>query len=371
MKRAMALFIACLLVLSCSCTRDKAPEQPADELWYLTAEQLARYIVVNGCRQDESALERLDRTLDEQALRSYLTEVYGLEDGSWTDCAIYRAGGSEAFEIAVLRMGGEERARQAADALTAYIGSREGDFTGYEPEQAAIVHDSLAVSSSHGDAALLICQDPESARDCFLASYDALRRVDFVPPNKEDMTIYDTAAILAAWDSGDASSLSEKDAAILELAAQVLDQVTDGDMTPCERERAVYRWITGNVHYDQDHYDKTVQVDPDSYNPYGPLHNGKGVCLGVASTFQLFMDMTGVECITVVGASRQSTSDHAWNMVRLDGRWYCVDPTWDLGDDESVWGYFNVTSERLASTDHQWDYAAVPEAVDTDGGAGS
>ena len=77
----------------------------------------------------------------------------------------------------------------------------------------------------------------------------------------------------------------------------------------------------------------------------------------------------------MIGAARV-TNDHAWNMVRLDGEWYCVDPTWDLYADsgltaaESDWGpafwdYFNVTSDWMARTDHQWDYASVPEATAT------
>ena len=181
------------------------------------------------------------------------------------------------------------------------------------------------------------------------------------------MTIYDTSAILAAWEGGDAP-LSEKDAAILDMAGQVLAETVTVDMGPYERERAVYSWITAHVVYDQDHYDKTKTVDPDSYTPYGPLKNGKSVCLGTATLFQLLMDMTGVECITVIGASRKSTSDHAWNMVRLDGQWYCVDPTWDLGSPEDEWDYFNVTSEIMTGTDHQWDYASVPEAVTAGGG---
>ena len=99
--------------------------------------------------------------------------------------------------------------------------------------------------------------------------------------------------------------------------------------------------------------------------------NHTAVCLGYATTFQLLMDMAGVECITVAGASRSSTEDHGWNVVRLNGNWYCVDVTWDANyreygysrGRESEWRYFNITSNEMAATDHQWDYANIPEAV--------
>ncbi len=45
---------------------------------------------------------------------------------------------------------------------------------------------------------------------------------------------------------------------------------------------------------------------------------GKGICSGYASTFQLFMDLLGIEYVTVNGTSHNGTADHAWNMVRLD-----------------------------------------------------
>lgn len=75
----------------------------------------------------------------------------------------------------------------------------------------------------------------------------------------------------------------------------------------------------------------------------------------------------------MVGASSGSTSDHAWNMVRLEGEWYCVDPTWNdpVGGehvsphqwDQIHHTYFNVTSDYMRWTDHQWDYANVPETA--------
>ena len=83
------------------------------------------------------------------------------------------------------------------------------------------------------------------------------------------------------------------------------------------------------------------------------------------------MDLLGIECITVEGSAYGGTSDHAWNQVCLDGDWYCVDVTWD---DPTTFGtvseqtshrYFNVTSQHMRDTDHQWDESAVPEATGT------
>lgn len=373
MKRLLSGLLAVLATLSWGglawAGEDGDGEDAGAPPAYVTVEKIAEYIVQTGCGRDPAALERLDGAVDEETLEYYLESIYGLESGSWTDCAVYRAGGAEAFEIAVVRFADQDAAEAGAETLTEYLAVREGDFTGYAPEQADIVHGSRAAASEHADAALLICPDADAAESAFLESYSALVRAPFDPPQKDDMTIYDTSAVLAAWDSGDSDGLSEKDAAILDLAGAVIDGQTTPEMTDYEKEKALYAWVTANVTYDQDHYDPLKQPDPASYDPYGPLANGKGVCLGVASVFQLLMDMAGEECVTVVGASRASTADHAWNMVRLDGEWYCADPTWDIGGSEDTWDYFNVTSDRMAATDHQWDYETVPEAIATDGGA--
>ena len=80
------------------------------------------------------------------------------------------------------------------------------------------------------------------------------------------------------------------------------------------------------------------------------------------------MDMAGVECMTVTGASNLMMNNHAWNMVKLNGEWYCADPTWDNRHGPGHFTYFNVTSQHMADTDHQWDYDNTPEATAEDGG---
>lgn len=146
-------------------------------------------------------------------------------------------------------------------------------------------------------------------------------------------------------------------------------------MTDLEMETAAYGWLVDNVNYDWTLQDALAETDRRSYGPYGGLVNRAAVCLGYAASFQLLMDMSGVECITVVGACFNSTGDHAWNMVKLNGEWYCVDVTWDANGREQmgadyVWRYFNVTSDEMGKN-HQWDYAGTPEAAAEDpGGAG-
>lgn len=201
--------------------------------------------------------------------------------------------------------------------------------------------------------------------------------VPFTPPNEANMEIYDTSAILTAWETGEEDGLSDKDEEILARCREILEEIVTDDMSDFEKELAAHDWIVENGEYDDTVYSNASHSGRVGYrDPYGILVKGYGNCLGYASSFQLLMDLCGVECITVVGAAFDSRSDHAWNMVRLDGEWYCVDVVWDdsLADPEDAppstvarykYRYFNVTSDWMRQTDHQWDYLYVPEAAAT------
>ena len=308
----------------------------------------------------------------------------------WADGAVVRIEGARAFELAVLRVD-EQSVETVTAALQEYLLDRKGAFTGYLPDQVDLIDNALILTKGQW-AALLVCADPNQAssafESCFGEGINAVGvpavlgpdeedprpdgRLSYKDPGKDDMTLFDNSAILSAWRSGDDSKLSREDRAVLDAAAKVFEEQITPDMSDYDKEAVLYLWLVTHVDYDQSHYEK--QGAPrTSYEPYGPLIEGKGVCLGYAETFRLLMDMAGIECITVTGAGFQNRENHAWNMVKLNGEWYCVDPTWDLNpginqDGEPVYGYFNVTSDVMALTDHQWDYDSVPEATAEDCG---
>ena len=140
-------------------------------------------------------------------------------------------------------------------------------------------------------------------------------------------------------------------------------------MSDYEKELAIHDWIIGWASYDTEANNNSpnAKPDPDNDNPYGVLLHKKGICRGFTSTFQLLMDMLGIECISIDGTN-SGGDEHAWNMVRLDGEWYCVDVTWNnpVGSgwpDAMTHNYFNVTSQHMWETGHRWDRSSAPEAT--------
>ncbi len=177
------------------------------------------------------------------------------------------------------------------------------------------------------------------------------------------MTLWDNTSIVAAVKSGDDSTLDSDEKKLFNKVNEVLGSIINEGMSDLKKEKAVYCWLTENCEYDHRHYELPPSAPRISYEPYGAIVEGRAVCLGYATAFQLFMDILDIECITVVGAAFSSRADHAWNMVKIDDEWYCVDLTWDAGFEPEWFSFFNKSSEYFACTDHQWDYKAYPIAI--------
>ena len=410
LRMLLPMLMLCLILDACG-EGGGAEITPAADV---TAAQAAQ--AVWNSQPDREGLEALEG----DGLSGHLADFCGLED--WEEGAAYAASGVDAREVTVVLLPDEDAAQAAGERLEAYRQSRQGDFFGYAPEEAERL-DKAAVLTAGRFAALLVCEDMDAARSAFEAALagepvfapvhtqtpdptpspseppeptrtlpepasppspspepeptpagvlnpdlDVSGFVPYVQPNASVMELYDTSAIQRAWESGDDSGLSDKDREILERCREVLGEVLTEGMSAYEMELAVHDWLVEWGSYDRTVYDNPNHSGRTGYrDPWGMLVGGYGNCLGYSSTFQLLMDLSGVECITVVGAAFGSREDHAWNMVKLDGEWYCVDVTWDDPTGAARNGrhhrYFNVTSAYLRETDHQWDYRNVPEAT--------
>lgn len=80
-----------------------------------------------------------------------------------------------------------------------------------------------------------------------------------------------------------------------------------------------------------------------SYSIYGALVNKLCVCEGYAKSFKYLANQFGYECEIMQGNATNSsgqTESHAWNCIKLNGKWYLVDATWD---DPIIIGTGNVS----------------------------
>ena len=108
------------------------------------------------------------------------------------------------------------------------------------------------------------------------------------------------------------------------MAQQYLMQINN-NMTDAEKFLRLYNLLGENVRYD---YNELYYVnDIYNHNMYGALAKGKSVCEGIAKTMQELLELVGIPTEMEIGKLNQSF--HAWNRVKLNGKWYYCDMTND------------------------------------------
>ena len=80
---------------------------------------------------------------------------------------------------------------------------------------------------------------------------------------------------------------------------------------------------------------------------YGALVNGLGNCSGTSQLIYHLMLRAGIDCRYIIGYSGSQAQTgvplHAWNIIKVDGKWYNIDATFDLrGNPTSP--YYNTTN---------------------------
>ncbi len=83
------------------------------------------------------------------------------------------------------------------------------------------------------------------------------------------------------------------------------------------------------------------------------FEEGTGICASYTKAFATLCTMSGINCIYITGDVTSSDNSHAWNMVKLDSKWYYVDATWD--DGHGIGYYYFLKGSVTMSKDHMID----------------
>ena len=138
----------------------------------------------------------------------------------------------------------------------------------------------------------------------------------------------------------------------IDEAAKTYTESAKDLKTDYDKSLNAYEYIIKNTELVTDKNDVTTETlsslesDKDAlsgWNISGVLVNKKANDRGFTQTYQYLMNLSGIECGYVKG------NNQFWNIVKLDGEWYCTDVASGKGSDGSVtYEYFNVTSEKIS-----------------------
>lgn len=120
--------------------------------------------------------------------------------------------------------------------------------------------------------------------------------------------------------------------------------------TDYQKAQWAYQWVLDNLHYDL-----TLQ----NVSAYSGLQDTGTVCRGYAVIYCAIADKLGLDCRYIEGSVLNSEiNNHAWNIIKLDGKWYCIDTTW--GDDyHDTNEYFLKAKNNFETKDYGYHKANV------------
>ena len=125
------------------------------------------------------------------------------------------------------------------------------------------------------------------------------------------------------------------------------------------KARVLMAWIVYHIDYDE-YKSKSItkttyKRHPDRVNTGDIFETRIGVCSDIAGLYQRMAGLAGLDSVIITGyagtnVTRRDMEDnrHAWNAVKIDGKWEFVDPTWAIRGPDSV--VFRDVNSRTAHT---------------------
>lgn len=180
-------------------------------------------------------------------------------------------------------------------------------------------------------------------------------------------------------------SYNEMCAIIIKL--QELTAGIDPNASEMDKFATIYERMTNTITYDYECVRKTdkleekrkKELDEEDYvaasktykellaerrdagGLYGGLVNGKAICSGYAIILHEALQYVGIKSKYIEGYPEYNSKEkhgHAWNQVKIDGKWYNVDSTWDAGNLQTV-GYWRYA--LLDDKTFKRSHAAFPK----------
>ena len=137
---------------------------------------------------------------------------------------------------------------------------------------------------------------------------------------------------------------------------KVFAEVIGSNMTDEQKATALHDYLVQHMVYDQN---ANNNLGIEKRNAYEALVNGIGVCQGYTLAYAALLKKAGIE----VDYCKSKSMNHIWNYVKLDGRWYHADLTYDDATASSQVGetgyvkhtYFLLSDSAMQNAKHDWD----------------
>lgn len=96
--------------------------------------------------------------------------------------------------------------------------------------------------------------------------------------------------------------------------------------TTYDKVKKIHDYIIKNYSYSTYGYKLNGKTADDTRSVGRMLTMKRGCCVGYSKLMKAFCDYYGISCTLVSG------TDHMWNAIQINGKWYALDVTWDDTD---------------------------------------
>lgn len=189
--------------------------------------------------------------------------------------------------------------------------------------------------------------DREGLMDAF---YEAYYQNPLIPAVRE-ISVLESGEALSVVYEEDIETGRKKQRQVMEQVEFVAGELEEEGMTDLDKVLAVNSYLCDTVTYDTMSPIEAMaeqsadEVFTDSMTAFGALVNHRGVCLAYAGAFQLLARAMGLDSIVVTG-TLNGNQNHAWNKVKIDGKWCVVDVT--SNDDQDMGNSMLNVSDKVA-----------------------
>ena len=153
--------------------------------------------------------------------------------------------------------------------------------------------------------------------------------------------------------------VEENDHKVQQWMNRILGKIDIYHMSELEREIRIHDYLCAGDACEPEDKDKGFRERVEAARSVvNILKKDRGVSEGTAKTTKLLLNMANIRCSVVIGRSAMNGGGgHAWNIVRIDGKAYHLDVTWDAGSSNKghiCYDFFNLPDEMIGLDHEKW-----------------
>ncbi len=264
---------------------------------------------------------------------------------------------AEKFPNTTLTLRSDQKLLYTKEEVREYIYNHVNNYTGFYMfvKSLDLISDESYYMDIFPSIASLEFSEPQVYKNCACVKITASKKL----PVKDD----ELYAVDNALSNGYTGYLSSNEKELYELVIDLAKKLKG--KTEFDTVKNIHDYLVKTIAYSNN-------VSGNVYSARNALVKKACVCQGYALAFYEVAKAAGIDVIYVTGTAYDKNNNseaHGWNKVKIEGRWYSIDCTWDDPTPDEpgriLYTYFLLADEDMAY-DHAWDNEKLPVAVSRD-----